>query len=627
MPRQKTREWVKHVLWISRVKLLYTRITLTRYTTLYFFLALLACLILVILQSITFRTNTQGASELAAFLSQSNVSSATVGLSFLNNGDVVLCHNIPGQAGSNCTTLVHREHDHMHVRDIAVSLDNGATPDLQQCAISLLWLSDVLSDARREDLVVLAYQIWLFSLSVVTLLNESLPHLFAGLAARALSTGWAGFRVHGNINLYNAYTHVITTGNCDGIDPLGSWWDQSGPVEIAGVLLNALDLVLMSALSYKLFSVYASQTFSRVGASADINRIYKLVLLFSVVLQLAGFFTLVQTALWIGKISFGPIRQLAEHFPIYLAELVITAVLEIPWLVLGWTSVRRESKMLFLLFASISFILFGMATALFISPFYQFVFEEWSFYATISVAAYILLVATSFLAVICRLKFGKGLAHFLRVTHALDDGDFTPVYFTKARHRLFSASPTYISPPQHDNPSEEYDNKSVFEPELSALGYHYPDEKDPQRLEPVHARKVSAFSVMLSKKQSESSTIHLSSTPALFLGLNLKIPSPIVLRPVERSTSLTSFSSMNEPMRVVVQPVERSTSITSSTSARSKITHLDDITVGSASFKESGRHTKQPVEPPQAVIRSMSSRQATPPGLPRRPMDGGVLER
>ncbi|KAJ7058121.1 hypothetical protein C8F01DRAFT_1149615 [Mycena amicta] len=407
MPNQKTREWGKHVLGLSRVKLIYARVTLTRATTLYFFLALFSCLMLVILQSRTFFSNGDGGHVIAALLRETNVSTTTIGLSFLNDGDVVLCHNIPGQPGANCSTLVHRanENGHLHVRDLASPLEEREV-DLQQCAISLMWLGDVLTDARREDLVVLAYQLWLFSMSMMTLLNESLPHLFASLAARALSTGWASFRIHGNNNLYGEYQHVITVGKCDGFDPLGDWWSQGG-IEIAALVFNILDLLVSAAISYKLFKVYASQTFSRVGASPEVNRVYKLVLFFSVVLQLAGFFTLAQTAMWIGKISLGPVRVLTEHFNMYLAGLIVTAVFEIPWLLLGWMSVRRESKILFLLFVFISCVLFSLATLMLISPLYRFVLTDWSFYATISFTANILLVATSVLAIICRTHFGK----------------------------------------------------------------------------------------------------------------------------------------------------------------------------------------------------------------------------
>jgi len=309
MVNQKSREWLKHVLSISRVKLIYARITLTRYTTLYFFLALFSCITFVGLQTGTYLNNLEGTSAVAQILLQNNVTSSSLGMSFLEDGNVILCQNLPGQPGAHCTTLVKSTSSHMHVRDTILSFDERA-----ECAISLMWLEDILSDASREDFGTLLYHIWLLTLSVVTLLNESLPHLFAGLAARALALAWAGFRVQGNRNLLTTYYHVISTGKCDGHDPLGSWWDQTTIRGIVGVVSNSVNFVIIAWLTYKLFTVYASQTFSTVGASTEVNRIYKLVLLLSVILQLAGFFILGQSALWISKISFGAIRTLADDF-------------------------------------------------------------------------------------------------------------------------------------------------------------------------------------------------------------------------------------------------------------------------------------------------------------------------
>ncbi|KAJ7468593.1 hypothetical protein FB451DRAFT_1400957 [Mycena latifolia] len=598
---QKTREWAKHILWISRVKLIYARITLTRYTTVYFFLALLSCITLVILQSTTYFGNTEGAQAVQTLLRQSNVNTTTAGLSFLNDGDVLLCHNIPGQKGSNCTTLVHREHAHMHVRDIALSFDQkaGPPPDPQQCAISLMWLADVLTDAHREDLVVLAYQIWLFSLSIVTLLNESLPHLFAGLAARVLATAWAGFRVRGNNNLFETYTHVINAGACGGFDPMGNWWYENGAHEIAALVSNALNLVMIAALSYKLYKVYASQTFSRVGASTEIHRVYKLVLLLSVFLQLAGFFTLAQTALWIGKISFGAIRQLADHFPIYVAALALTAVLEIPWLVLGWISVRREAKTLFLLFSIISLFLFGMATLMFFSPLYRFVLTEWSFFATVSITAYILLVATSVLAIICRLQFGKGLAHFLHVTEVLEEGDFTPVYFSKG-----GDSPAFFE--------DEKDKKSEFDSEMPTLGYASPPKAQIRRPEPAHGRKLSSLSVIFAEKTP--STIKLSSTPDLFRNaMEPKTPGPIIIQPLERSSSHSSNSSSPARTKVIGQrppnihvgptPQVESYVLPMISVSPMKPTHIRSETVDARPSRD---RSTEPAKPAQAAVRSRS---------------------
>ncbi|KAJ7279025.1 hypothetical protein C8J57DRAFT_152354 [Mycena rebaudengoi] len=440
--RRSTRVWWKRVLLLSRVKLIYARITLTKFTTAYFFFAIISCIGIAILQSQTFFSNSEGVLAISQFLAQGNVTTSTVGISFLADGNVFLCQNLPLQTGSNCSILVKHVKSHMRVREIdatfhlgdlaeSQTIEERAEPDLHQCAVSLMWLHDVLTDAKREDLTILAYQLWLISMSVVTLLNESLPHLFAGLAARVLGTAWAGFRVQGSINLYSTYLHVVKSGPCRGFDPLNSWWDESEAHEIAGLVSNAVTLLAIAALTFKLFRVYASQSFSRVGTSTEINRVYKLVLVLSVLLQLAGFFTLAQTILWISKISFGSIGKLADHFQIYFAALVVTAVLEVPWLILGWITVRKEQRLRFLVFCFISFGLLLIASLMFASPLYRFVFSAWAFYATITVTSYALIVTTSIVAILCRLQFGKGLKHFLRVTEALDDGDFTPVYFSK----------------------------------------------------------------------------------------------------------------------------------------------------------------------------------------------------
>ncbi|KAJ7938180.1 hypothetical protein B0H13DRAFT_1941904 [Mycena leptocephala] len=571
MYNHKTREWFKHVLRLSRVKLLYARITLTRYTALYFFLALLSCVLLVILQAETYASNTEGAVAVAEFLSRANVNT-TIGMSFLQDGDVILCRNLPGQEGANCTTLVHRAHSHMHVRDTILSFDDSPE-NLQQCAISLMWLED-----RREDIGILVYQIWLFSLSVVTS-----PASFCRLAARVLATAWAGFRLQGSKNLYDTYNHVMK-----------------------GLVSNAVNLVLMAGLSYKLFTVYVSQTFSRVGASTEVNRIYKLVLLLSVVLQLAGFFTLGQTALWISKISFGAIRQLAEHFPIYLAGLIVTAVLEIPWLVLGWISVRRESKALPLNLET------ATLTTLLVN---RFVIKEWSFYATMSVTAYILLVATFALAIVCRLQFGKGLAHFLRVADALEDGDFTPVYFSKG-----------------DDPvsSVEDDTKSLFDPEKTILGHlSLKDEKFPS---PALSRNPSTLSVLFAKDtKSPGDTIHLSSTPALFSNAEKrKSASPVVVIPVTRTSSIKSNNSspssprfkLNRPSDIHTGPARSDSFTLPAITAVSPMSYQHTRADSVDERPSRGRSTAEPAVPPQAVLRSKSVPRHA--GLPRNPSDGNV---
>lgn len=56
------------------------------------------------------------------------------------------------------------------------------------------------------------------------ILNESLPHLCAGLAGYVLGTAWASYRVWVTGDLMSAYRKIIVVGQCDGYDVLGTWW-------------------------------------------------------------------------------------------------------------------------------------------------------------------------------------------------------------------------------------------------------------------------------------------------------------------------------------------------------------------------------------------------------------------
>lgn len=49
---------------------------------------------------------------------------------------------------------------------------------------------------------------------------------------------------------------------------------------------------------------------------------------------------------------------------------------------------------------------------MFASPIYRYVFGTWTFFASVSLASYLFLLATAVMTVICRMNFGKGLEHF-----------------------------------------------------------------------------------------------------------------------------------------------------------------------------------------------------------------------
>jgi len=232
-------------------------------------------------------------------------------------------------------------------------------------------------------------------------------------------------------SLRNIYRYQIVPEACNNQDFMGDWWDVRIQHAISIVVVNVLTVVSVSYLSFKLFKVYANESFSRVGASPKVNRMYKLFLFFSVCLQLTGFFSLASTALWLNKVCHAAILRLTSYPNVYKAVVIVKLVLYIPWLIMGLTSIRSESKIRFGVFAFISIFLLSLLTVFFFSPIYRYVFTSWPFFASVTVTAYVLVIASSVLGVLCRLNFGKGLAHYLQVTEALAGVDFTAVQFPK----------------------------------------------------------------------------------------------------------------------------------------------------------------------------------------------------
>ena len=88
---------------------------------------------------------------------------------------------------------------------------------------------------------------------------------------------------------------------------LPGYWSQRRGAEIAVLVVNCVSLVAGAVLSWKLVKVgtfiihmlamvinrswmFGWQTFKRIGASLEINKLYKLALVFSISLQLGFFF-------------------------------------------------------------------------------------------------------------------------------------------------------------------------------------------------------------------------------------------------------------------------------------------------------------------------------------------------
>ncbi|ELU37114.1 hypothetical protein AG1IA_08859 [Rhizoctonia solani AG-1 IA] len=275
------------------------------------------------------------------------------------------------------------------------------------CALALSWPAQVLRDFAREDLAMIGFQVWLLGMSVVAILNESVPHMVAGLFTQALSTGWSAFQMARSASFRAQYGETIVRGACSGVDVLPEYFTHRTTDEIPIVVFNAVFLITMTILSWRVCKVYGWQTFKRIGASRVMNRAYRLVLAFSIHLQCAVYFFVTSSALWVDELLNGSIACFAEHQGLYKGVFITSILLLLPWLILGWIGVRRENKLMMHAFLIISLLFITAWAAMFASDVYRWSFATWPFFAAMTVTSFVVLVATTGLAIVCRYNFKK----------------------------------------------------------------------------------------------------------------------------------------------------------------------------------------------------------------------------
>jgi hypothetical protein len=82
------------------------------------------------------------------------------------------------------------------------------------CLKSFLWPIQATKYALKEDFTYVAFEIWLVLMAIVAVLNESIPHMIASLAAQVLATVWNGYHIL-EIRMDVAdFRQVIIRGTC-----------------------------------------------------------------------------------------------------------------------------------------------------------------------------------------------------------------------------------------------------------------------------------------------------------------------------------------------------------------------------------------------------------------------------
>ncbi|KAM6498386.1 hypothetical protein JOM56_006334 [Amanita muscaria] len=384
------------------------------------------------------------------------------------------------------------------------------------CQASLVWPISVLKDKKREDFTFLAFQLWVLGMSIVALLNESIPHIFASMLTHMMSTGWAIFQITDTSSFRSAFQRVIVQGTCKGTPILSTaYWTARAEAELAGVILDVVALLVSSYLTWRMTKLFGWQTFKRIGASLVISHIYRLVLLLSIAIQLCFFFVMVTVSLWIDQLVNRPIGDLAHFRALYLTGSSIALVLLLPWLILGWVGVRLELKVPIVLFLLLALLYIGCFGLMLVSTTFRWTFVTWPFFSVMASASFFLTCIALILGLVCRCNFGKGLLRYLNPVESADDtklfrsSDVEKPNFLS--HDL--AVPTYSSQFQSVNnwkPTSHYDETQITKiPVIVALPPRYDSLRHPPL---VHEHKKNPSNLpLLGSEASISRSVSGSS--------------------------------------------------------------------------------------------------------------------
>ncbi|KIM28836.1 hypothetical protein M408DRAFT_134031 [Serendipita vermifera MAFF 305830] len=309
------------------------------------------------------------------------------------------------------------------------------------CMQVMKWPLQTLLNGKREDIAFVFFQAWVFGLSVVAVLNQSVPHVIATLITHLLVVIWSSWEYLDTFNFQADYNTLVLginapgnptgeygkPGACDGQDFLPNYFGPRKTAQLVVALINFLGLIGSIFFTYKLYHSFGWQSFKRIGASVLVNRLYRLALTLFILIQLTFFFVVVAMGLWVDQMYNGLFGSKARQADVYKAGHVIVFILLVPWLVLGWISVRREMRKCMLLFIALSFLFILAWIGECFSQSWRLTYIHWTFFSSMQTCAIILTVATFIAAVLCRIYcFGHGLSQYLQ--YQVDDvsGDLNP---------------------------------------------------------------------------------------------------------------------------------------------------------------------------------------------------------
>jgi len=449
--------------WLT-IKSVYFRITLTRFTIAFFLFSFIHCFAEGFIQAFLFSLDADASNIATSIIHAAQVPRNNFGIFIRHDGNATLsvCNDIPNfisdkpcavvfETGVSNLPLPYKYGLAGNTSNISVDLavtsvpggvlvplQNGSVKLMDQmCTLVLTYPHQVLMNAQREDVVLVVTQFWIFSVSFFAIVYDSIPHIVAALCFRTLATAWSMYIIWRTGDIRSRFEILLnSTGSPCGIDPdilFPSYFESRRVLQIPDLSLNVVALCLGLYLSRKLIKVYGPNTFNRVGASKEIIRVYKYFLAVFVSFQLSALLLISAVGLWLDQmvnrnnaISGMPFRK-----NLYIALSIFTLAILIPWITMGWYSVRREWKKLMFVFLVLAAAVFACWLTMLKSWVFIWTFVQWPFFACCMISASLSLLATIIFGIVSVLHFGKGLAHYLYVDGVLAKAGFEPELFEK----------------------------------------------------------------------------------------------------------------------------------------------------------------------------------------------------
>ncbi|OSX56695.1 hypothetical protein POSPLADRAFT_1050592 [Postia placenta MAD-698-R-SB12] len=461
---------------ITRAKELYCRLTLTRIGIIFLVLTCVHCFALGGIQVALLLGDIRAFSLLEDIVYTAQVPLDAVSLLKISHGEytLMLCTEIPVVANgvSSCelvyssvgvtttSTLPRREEDPSLTRrtlqassivssknstggvdGVDMTYTEGGSSNTvflsQQCAKSVIYAGEVMGAYKYEDAALIGAQFWLFVISIIAIICSSIPQILAVSFTRVVATMWSAYSVWHTQHYRSNFEHIIVAPDtpCH-FNFFPTHWKMRTALNITDLVLNITALAFTAYLGRRLIKMYTAFTLRRVGPPPEV---------------LSLFFTVCAIGLWITWLMQGTIGKMTNltnrHSPHGLHWYAASGTYQVYKLmrgrIQGWFAVRREMKLAMGLFLALCFTYIAAWSVMFASQVYRFTFLQWEFFSSVTVVSFLVLISTGVFGVLCRINFGRGLAHYLHVESVLAQEDFAPEVFPnemEAPKRVLRAS-------------------------------------------------------------------------------------------------------------------------------------------------------------------------------------------